>query len=129
MREMKEQRQKVKKEHDTRYPEVEEHPLTNGHVYEDQMDNNESPHNLQQQQQTQEGLQANELQKERMETKPSLVVFRPLELQVPTNRLGSIEGQPFKFGLGNIIIQELGSFEEGSKYSTTQIVHQNLWER
>jgi hypothetical protein len=35
MREMKEQRQKVKKEHDTRYPEVEEHPLTNGHVYED----------------------------------------------------------------------------------------------
>ncbi len=33
---MKEQRQKkVKKEHDTRYPKVEEHPPTNGDIYGD----------------------------------------------------------------------------------------------
>jgi hypothetical protein len=35
-KELKEQRQKVKKEHDTRIPKVEEqHPLTNGDIYED----------------------------------------------------------------------------------------------
>jgi hypothetical protein len=48
---MREQRQKVKKEHDTKFLKVEEYPPTNGNIYEDWMDNNESPHNLQQQQQ------------------------------------------------------------------------------
>jgi hypothetical protein len=32
---MREQRQKVKKEHDIRFPNVEEHPLANGDIYED----------------------------------------------------------------------------------------------
>jgi hypothetical protein len=50
---MKEQRQKVKREHDTKFLEVEEHPLMNGDIYEDEMDNHESPQHLQQQQQTQ----------------------------------------------------------------------------
>ncbi len=45
---------------------------------------------------------ANELHMERMETQPLLTIFRLLELQVPTNRLGSAKGQPFEFGLGNV---------------------------
>jgi hypothetical protein len=32
---MIEQRQKVKKEHDIRFPNVEEHPPTDGDLYED----------------------------------------------------------------------------------------------
>jgi hypothetical protein len=32
---MKEQRQKIKKESDTRFPNVEEQPLTEGDIYED----------------------------------------------------------------------------------------------
>jgi hypothetical protein len=51
-------------------------------MYENWMHNNESPHNLQQYQQqqhhTQGCLHANELQKERMETKPLLTIFKPL---------------------------------------------------
>ncbi len=47
-------------------------------------------------------------------------MFKPLELQVPINRLGSVDGKPFELGLGNILIQELGSFVEGSKNPTTQ---------
>jgi hypothetical protein len=31
---MREQRQKVKKEHDTKFVEVEEHPLMDGDIYE-----------------------------------------------------------------------------------------------
>jgi len=46
-------------------------------------------------------------------------MFKPLELQVPINRLGSVDGEPFELGLGNILIQELGSFVEGSKNPTT----------
>jgi hypothetical protein len=65
------------------------------------MDNNESPHNLQQQQQTQGDLLDSELQKERMETKPPLAIFRPPEIQVLANRPISTKGQPFEFGLGN----------------------------
>jgi hypothetical protein len=33
-KQMKEQKQKVKREHDTRFPEVEGHPSTNGDIYE-----------------------------------------------------------------------------------------------
>jgi hypothetical protein len=47
--ELREQMQKVKKEHDTRFLDVEEHPLMDGDIYEDWMDNNESPQNLQHQ--------------------------------------------------------------------------------
>ncbi len=34
-RQMREQEQKVKREHDTKSPEVEEHPLMDGNMYED----------------------------------------------------------------------------------------------
>jgi hypothetical protein len=54
-----------------------------------------------------------------MGTKPPLKVFKPPELHIPTNRLGSTEGQPFGFGLGSKIVQELGSSEKGSKNVTT----------
>jgi len=56
---------------------------------------------------------------ERMETQLLLAVFRPLELQVQINRPRSIKGQPFEFGLGNIIVHELGSFKKESKNPTT----------
>jgi hypothetical protein len=46
---MKEQRQKIKKERDIGSLEVEEHPLIEGNIYENWMDSNESPQNLQQQ--------------------------------------------------------------------------------
>jgi len=32
---MREQMQNVKKKHDTKIPEVEKHPQTNGNIYED----------------------------------------------------------------------------------------------
>jgi len=32
---MREKKQKVKREHDTKFPEVEEHPSTDGDIYED----------------------------------------------------------------------------------------------
>ncbi len=54
-----------------------------------------------------------------MGTKLPLRVFKPLELHVPTSKPRSTKGQPFEFGLGNRIVQELGSFEEGSKNVTT----------
>ncbi len=37
---MREQRQKVKREHDIRFLKVEEHSPMNGDIYEDQMDTN-----------------------------------------------------------------------------------------
>ncbi len=55
-----------------------------------------------------------------MATKPPLTVFRPLKLQVLANRLGLVKGQPFEFGLGNRIVQELGSSRKGSKNLTTK---------
>ncbi len=54
-----------------------------------------------------------------METKPLLTIFKPLQLSVPTNKPGSTKGQPFEFGLGNIIVHELGFFWKGSKNPTT----------
>jgi hypothetical protein len=56
---------------------------------------------------------------ERMETQLLLTISRPLELQVQTNRPGSIEGQPFEFGLRSIIVHELGSSKKGSKNPTS----------
>jgi hypothetical protein len=52
-------------------------------------------------------------------TQTPITMFRPLELHVPINRLGSVDGHPFELGLGNILVQELGSFVEGSKNPTT----------
>ncbi len=63
--------QKVKKKHDTKISEIEEHPQMDGDIYENWMDNHESPQYFQhlqqhlqhqqqeqqQQQQTQAGLQ------------------------------------------------------------------------
>jgi hypothetical protein len=44
---IKEQKQKIKKEHDARFLEVEEPPPTKGDIYDNWMDINESPQNLQ----------------------------------------------------------------------------------
>jgi hypothetical protein len=68
---------------------------------------------------TQGGPHDSELQKERMGTKPPLRVFKPLELHIPTSRLGYAKGQPFEFGLGSRIVQELGSSKKGLKNVTT----------
>jgi hypothetical protein len=57
---------------------------------------------------------------ESVETQNPLAMFKPLELQVPVNRPRFVEGQPFEFGLGNRLIQELGSSIEGSKNPTRQ---------
>ncbi len=48
-------------------------------------------------------------------------MFKPSELQVPINELGFVEGFPFEFGLGSRLVQEMGSFVEGSKNLMTQI--------
>jgi len=40
---MREQRQKVKKEHDTRFPKVEKHPLMDEDIYENWMDSAGNP--------------------------------------------------------------------------------------
>jgi hypothetical protein len=55
-----------------------------------------------------------------MGIKPSLTIFKPLEIQVPTSRPRFAKRQPFEFGLGNRIVQEFGSSKEGSKNPTTQ---------
>jgi hypothetical protein len=81
------------------------------------MNNNGSPQNLQQQ--TQGGPHASELHKERMGTKPLLRASRPPKLHIPTSRPGSPKGQPFEFGLGSRIVQELGSSKKRSKNVTT----------
>jgi len=82
-----------------------------GDIYEDWMETTGSPHHfqhlqhhLQQQQQTQEGLQATRLYIERVETHPSFIVFIPLELQVLISKLGSTAGHPFEFGLGSRLV-------------------------
>jgi hypothetical protein len=36
-------------------------------------------------------------------------MFRPPELQVPISRPRFAEGQPFEFGLGSRLVQEMGS--------------------
>jgi hypothetical protein len=47
-------------------------------------------------------------------------VFKPLEIHVLISRPRSAEGQPFEFGLGNILAQEMGSSIKRSKNPTTQ---------
>jgi hypothetical protein len=46
-KQIREQRQKITKEHDTRFLEVEEHTPTEGDTYENWMEINENPQNLQ----------------------------------------------------------------------------------
>jgi hypothetical protein len=55
-----------------------------------------------------------------MGTQTLVVVFRPPELQIPVSRPRFAKGQPFEFGLGNKLVQELGSFAEGSLNPPTQ---------
>jgi hypothetical protein len=50
-RQLREQRQKVKKEHDTRFLEGEKHLQMDGDIYEDWMDTIGSSHHLQHSQQ------------------------------------------------------------------------------
>jgi hypothetical protein len=50
----------------------------------------------------------------RVATQPAFEKFRPLKLHVPPNRPKFVEGFPFKFELGRKMVQELGSFVEGS---------------
>ncbi len=77
-KQLREQKQEIKREHDTRFPEGEEHMYFDGDVYEDQMKTTGNPlhfqylqqHLQQQQQQTQKGLQITRLQTEIMEIKP-----------------------------------------------------------
>jgi hypothetical protein len=45
---MKEQRQKIKREHDIRSLEIKEHPLIEEDIYENWMHSNKSSQNLQQ---------------------------------------------------------------------------------
>jgi hypothetical protein len=47
-------------------------------------------------------------------------VFKPAELQVPPSRPKSIKGFQFEFELGRRMVQELGSFVEGSRNPMTQ---------
>jgi hypothetical protein len=56
---------------------------------------------------------------ERMGTQTPIVVFKPLELQVPINKVGFVGGHSFELGLGSILIHELGPFVKGSKNPTT----------
>jgi hypothetical protein len=46
-KQMREQRQKVKREHDTRFIKAEEHSPMDGDIYEDLMDTIRSPQHLQ----------------------------------------------------------------------------------
>ncbi len=50
----------------------------------------------------------------------AFAMFKPLYLHVLVSRLGSTKGQPFEFGLGSILMQEMGSYVEGSKNPITQ---------
>ncbi len=56
-----------------------------------------------------------------MAINPPLIIFKPLKLQVPASRLESAKGQPFEFGSGSRIVQELGSSRDKSKNPITQI--------
>jgi hypothetical protein len=48
-------------------------------------------------------------------------MFKPLELQEPINRPRFAKGQPFEFSMENILVDEMGSFIEGSKsYDTNK---------
>jgi hypothetical protein len=50
-----------------------------------------------------------------MVTQPTFEEFKPTKLQVPPSRPKSTKGFPFEFELGRRMVQELGSFVEGSK--------------
>jgi hypothetical protein len=66
-----------------------------------------------------------------VETQPSFVMFKPSKLYVPISRLRSTKGFPFEFGLGSKLVQELGSFVEGSKNlmtdKYTEVCRRSSW--
>jgi hypothetical protein len=57
----------------------------------------------------------------RVATQLAFEMFKLAKLQVPPTEPKSVEGFPFEFELGKIVVQELGSFVEGSKNPMTQI--------
>ncbi len=104
-RQLKEQSHEVKKEHVIRLPKGEEHLHFEGDVCEDWMETTTSLKHLQhhlkqQQQQTQEDLQAIKLQMERVVTQPNFEEFRLIELQVPPSKFEFAKGFPLEFKLG-----------------------------
>jgi hypothetical protein len=56
---------------------------------------------------------------EGLEPRPSFEVFKSLELHVLINRPRSTKKFPFEFELGNILVQEMGSYAEGSRNPST----------
>jgi len=44
------------------------------------------------------------MQAKKVETQTPIVVFKPLELHVPINRLRSTKGKSFEFGLGGGLV-------------------------
>jgi len=48
-------------------------------------------------------------------TQPTFEMFWLAKLQVPSSRPNFVEGFPFEFELGKRMVQELGSFVEGSR--------------
>jgi hypothetical protein len=112
---MKEQNQGIKREHDIRFLEGEEHLHFERDVCEDWMETTTNlkhlqhlqhlqQHLYQQQSQTQEGLQAIELHMEIVVTQPTFEEFRLVELQVPPNMLESAKGFLFEFELRIIVV-------------------------
>jgi hypothetical protein len=54
-------------------------------------------------------------------TQPAFEEFTPIKLQVPPNRLESLEGFSFEFELGRRMVHELRSSTEGSGDPRTHI--------
>jgi len=46
-------------------------------------------------------------------------VFKPPKLQVPISKPRFAKGQPFEFGMGSKLVQEMGSSSKGSKNPMT----------
>jgi len=46
-------------------------------------------------------------------------MFRPRKLQVPISKPRFVKGQPFEFGLGSKLVQEMGLSSKGSKNPMT----------
>jgi hypothetical protein len=60
-------------------------------------------------------MHAIKLQTKKMVTHLAFEKFKPIELQVPLSKPKFVEGFPFEFELGRKMVQELGSFVEGSR--------------
>ncbi len=77
-------------------------------------------HLLQQQQQTQKGVQGTKLQTKRVTTQPVFEKFKPTKLQVPPTRPKFAKGFLVEFKVGKRMVHELVSFAKGSRVPTTQ---------